>query len=224
MSLQPTITMLVAGLLAVVPSVVQGKAPDGVRPLLVVGREELLEALPKGTLLLHEPEAIEQFLETLDGAPPDWTAIYDAHGSGHDERLFALNRQRDGLRGNGLRKQQALAQQVTFFWSGELSDYDARSGGFRVAIGPKVIATQWGLVRFKPEGLPSELIAIPSPGLRESLRRKLAKGERIEVDLAISGRLVPDESIIYDFAHEEPGRGMVMPIVRVQRVDYLLAR
>lgn len=38
----------------------------------------------------------------------------------------------------------------------------------------------------------------------------------------MTGRLVPEESLIYDFAHEEPGRGMVMPVVRLERVDYLL--
>jgi hypothetical protein len=42
------------------------------------------------------------------------------------------------------------------------------------------------------------------------------------VTVAMTGRLIPEESIIYDFAHEEPGQGMIMPVVRVQRIDYLL--
>jgi hypothetical protein len=40
--------------------------------------------------------------------------------------------------------------------------------------------------------------------------------------VAITGRLLPEESIIYDFAHDEPGQGMVMPVVRVEKIDYLL--
>jgi hypothetical protein len=50
----------------------------------------------------------------------------------------------------------------------------------------------------------------------------MRKGERIEIDVAITGQLIPDESIIYDFAHEEPGQGMVMPVVGVEQVDYML--
>jgi hypothetical protein len=38
----------------------------------------------------------------------------------------------------------------------------------------------------------------------------------------ITGRLLPEESIIYDFAHDEPGQGMVMPVVRVDGLIYLL--
>jgi hypothetical protein len=34
---------------------------------------------------------------------------------------------------------------------------------------------------------------------------------------------VPDEALIYDFAHEEPGQDMVMPMVRVERIAYLMA-
>jgi hypothetical protein len=50
----------------------------------------------------------------------------------------------------------------------------------------------------------------------------VSKGERIEIDVAITGRLLPEESIIYDFAHDEQGQGMVMPVVRAERVDYIL--
>ena len=30
------------------------------------------------------------------------------------------------------------------------------------------------------------------------------------------------ETIIYDFAHDESGQGMVMPVVRAEKIDYLL--
>jgi hypothetical protein len=156
----------------------------------------------------------------LDGEPPDWQALYGLgyHDPGHDERLFALNRERDRRReGNPV-----LRQQVTFVWPGELSGYEPERGGFRVAIGPKVNPTRWGWVRFKADGLPSNLVAIPPANRRELLQRKISNGEKVEIEVAMTGRLIPEESIVYDFAHEEEGRGLVMPVVRIERVEYLM--
>jgi len=212
--------MMGIGLLTAMPSVLLSQPVEGIRPLLAAERSALRSILPSGTQLLHEPAAIEKFLEMLDGAPPEWGIVYGPHGTGHDDRLFALNRLRDRLRAG----REVLTQEVTFFWSGELSSSDPSSGGFRVAIGPKLIPTRWGLVRFKPEDLPSELVAVPQPDLREALRRRMGRGEHIEIEVAMTGRLAPDESIIYDFAHEQPGQGMVMPVVRIERLDYLMVR
>jgi hypothetical protein len=185
---------------------------------LLLAQDALYSILPKGTRLLDDADVIERFLEALDGTPPNWKEVYGYDGVGHDERLFALNRERDRLReGN-----DGLRSRLTFLWSGELSTYDSEKGGFHVAIGPKLILTQWGLVRFKPENMPSNLVAVPPPKLAEQLRIRVSKGERIEVDVAITGWLLLDESIIYDFAHDEPGQGMVMPVVRAERVDYIL--
>jgi len=50
----------------------------------------------------------------------------------------------------------------------------------------------------------------------------VARGESVKVVVAMTGRLVPDEAIIYDFAHEDPGQGMIMPMVQVERIDYLM--
>lgn len=192
----------------------------GKRPLLVLERAGIEAALSRDTRLLIRADAIERFLDELDGAPPDWKAVYGLghHDSGHDERLFELNRERDRRReGN-----PALQQQVTFVWPGELSGYEPESGGFRVAIGPKVNPTRWGWVRFKADGLPSNLVAIPPADRRELLRRKITNGEKVDIEVAMTGRLIPEESIVYDFAHEEEGRGLVMPVVRVERVEYLM--
>ena len=189
---------------------------DGMRPLFT--RDGRTSILPTDVRLLDDADTIERFLEAVDGTPPNWKEVYGDHGEAHGERLFALNRQRDTLREG----HDVLTSQVTFIWSGELSTYDSDSGGFRVAIGPKLIPTRWGVVRFKPDNLPPNLVAIPSPALAESLRTRVSKGERIEIDVAITGRLLPEESIIYDFAHDEPGQGMVMPVVRVEKIDYLL--
>ncbi len=167
---------------------------------------------------MHEPVAIEQFLEALDGSPPDWAALHGAHGDRHDDSLFALNRERDRLRAG----RKALTQRITFLWEGVLSTYVPDKSGFLVAIGPEVIPTKWGLVRVKPESLPAELVAVPPADLRESLQARVARGESVKVVVAMTGRLVPDEAIIYDFAHEDPGQGMIMPMVRVERIDYLM--
>lgn len=199
-----------------------GLEANGVRPLLVPANKDRRSLLPTGARLLDDASEIEAFLEEVDRSQPDWAAVYGADGHGHslDERLFALNRQRDNLReGN-----KVLGRLVTFLWPAALSSYEPRSGGFRLAIGPKMIPTRWGLVRFKPEGLPSNVMVIPSPALREAWRGKGELTAHIEITVAMTGRLVPEESIIYDFAHEEPGRGLIMPVVRVQRLDYLLAR
>ena len=94
--------------------------------------------------------------------------------------------------------------------------------GFLVAVGPEIIATKWGLVRFKPESLYAQPVAVPQNDLRDALKTRVARGESVKVVVAMTGRLVPDESLIYDFAHEDPSQGMIMPMVRVERIDYLL--
>ena len=50
----------------------------------------------------------------------------------------------------------------------------------------------------------------------------MGKGRTIDVLVVMSGRLIPEESIIYDFSHEEEGVGVVMPVVRIEQIDYLL--
>jgi len=217
--------LAVVGLVIAGPSafaVLAGQDRIGVRPLLTPELGQLQSVLPSDTHLLVEAGAIEQFMDQLDGTPPDWAVVYGHghHDSGHDERLFNLNRERDRLREG----KTALQWTVTFLWPGELSGYDPKSGGFSVAVGPKFTPTRWGIVRFKPEELPPNLMAIPNPSQRETLRRKFEKGQHIEVHVAMTGKLIPDESIVYDFSHEEEGRGLIMPVVRIERIDYFLAR
>jgi hypothetical protein len=132
--------------------------------------------------------------------------------------LFTLNRERDAKRAGN----PALTQLITFVWFGELSRYDAEAGGFRIALGPKLTPTRWGLVRFKYVDLQGELVAKASATLRDELEQRLAGGESVDITVAMTGRLIPDESVVYDFSHDQEGLGVIMPVVKVERLDYLL--
>jgi len=213
---------VIAALFLTVGAVGEGWAEDaiGTRPLLTIARKDLHTILPPDCHILINPDSIEQFLDALDRNPPDWGLVY---GHGHhdhalDERLFTLNRERDAKRAGN----PALRQLIAFVWFGELSRYDADAGGFRVALGPKLTPTRWGVVRFKYEDFQGELVAKASATLRGELEQRFARGESVDITVAMTGRLIPDESVVYDFSHEQDGLGVIMPVVKVERLDYLL--
>src|SRR5580765_2257112 len=215
---------VIVNLVLTVGSVGNGWAEDtiGTRPLLTIGYKDLARILPPDCRILIDPSSIEQFLDALDGSPPDWGVVY-GHGHldpDHDERLFMLNRERDAKRVG----KEALRWTVVFLWSADLSRYDPTTGGFSLAIGPIFTPTRWGVVRFKPEEVPSNLVVIPNPSTRDVLRRQLEAGRKIGIEIAMVGRLIPDESIVYDFSHDEEGVGIIMPVVRIERVEYLMVR
>ena len=199
-----------------------GRAEDalGARPLLTIPPKDLPTILPPNSHILIDPRSIEQFLDALDKTPPDWGLVYGRghHDSARDERLFTLNRERDAKRAGN----PALTQLITFVWFGELSRYDAEAGGFRVALGPKFTPTRWGVVRFKYEHFQGDLVAKASATLRGELEQRFARGESVDVTVALTGRLIPDESVLYDFSHDQEGLGVIMPVVKVERLDYLL--
>ena len=193
----------------------------GIQPLLRLNPSDLQAQLPPDIHLLIEPAAIERFLTFMDGLPPDWAKVY---GQGHhdpelDERLFKLNRERDAQR----QRVHAMPGRIAFLWSGELSAFDPETGGFRVALGPKFILTRWGVVRFKYEDLPGNLIAVVPADQREALKATIEQGRLAEIDVVMAGRLIPGESIVYDFSHEEEGMGLIMPVVRVDQLLYLIS-
>ena len=132
--------------------------------------------------------------------------------------MFTLNRERDAKRAGN----SALTQLITFVWLGELSRYDAEAGGFRVVVGPKHTPTRWGVVRFKYEDLQGELVAKASATLRGELEQRFARGETVDITVAMTGRLIPEESVVYDFSHDQEGLGVIMPVVKIERLDYLL--
>jgi hypothetical protein len=211
-----------AVLLLTAGSVGEGWAEDslGVRPLLTIAPKDLHTILPPAAHILIDPRSIEQFLDALDKAPPDWGLVYGHghHNPARDERLFTLNRERDAKRAGN----PVLTQLITFVWFGELSRYDAKAGGFHVALGPKFTPTRWGVVRFKYEYFQGDLVAKASETLQGKLEQRFARGESVDIIVAMTGRLIPDESILYDFSHDQEGLGVIMPVVKVERLDYLL--
>lgn len=214
-------TLCAAALLlltCLVPTAVRAEGVTGIQPL----HRELsaaLASLPPQSRLLVDPESIEQFLTALDGHPPDWVTVYGQghHDPGHDERLFALNRERDAHRVGNV----ALQWVVVFMWLGDLSRFDEEAGGFRVALGPKFTRTGWGDVRFKHEDLPATLVAVAGDETPD-LKARLQQGERIDIDVLMAGRLIEEESLVYDFSHEAEGEGLIMPVVRIEAVAFML--
>ena len=215
---------IIAVLFLSVGSAGAGWAEDalGTRPLLTIARKDLHTILPPECHILIDPHSIEQFLDALDGNPPNWDAVYGHghHDPDNDERLFTLNRERDAKRAG----KKALRWTVVFLWSAELSRYDPTTGGFNLAIGPILTPTRWGVIRFKPEEVPSNLVVIPDPSTREILQRQINAGRKIDIAIAMMGHLTPEESLVYDFSHDEEGVGIIMPVVRIERVEYLPAR
>ena len=213
---------VIAVFLLIMGPIGEGRAEEGIgtSPLLKISPKDLARILPPDSHLLVDPPSIEQFLDALDGAPPDWAKVYGHghHDPDHDERLFRLNRERDAKRAGN----PALTHLVTFLWFGELSRYDPEAGGFRVVLGPRFTATRWGLVRFKYEDLSGDLVAKTSEALRSELEHRIARGEPVDVTVAMTGRLIPDEPVVYDFSHDQEGLGLIMPVVKVERLDHLL--
>ena len=217
--LTPLLPCLLLSGLFLVPSPVRSEDVTGLRPLRTIPLTRLDSILPVGTHVLVERNAIEAFLVALEGAPPDWATVYGHghHDLGHDERLFNLNRERDAVReGNSV-----LNWYVAFVWPGELSQFDPTTKSYAVAVGPEFNSTPWGMVRFKPEEFPSNLRVSPDKKLAGRISRSLAKHEKVEVLVVMAGVLIPSESVIYDFSHDQEGVGLIMPVVRVAQVEVL---
>lgn len=192
----------------------------GIAPLQFLNSGQFAAVLSEDILFLDDAPSIETFLTVLDGQPPDWPTVYGQghHDPGHDDRLFALNRERDARRAGN----PSLLRRIAFRWSGELSRFDPEAQGFSVALGPVFTSTRWGQVRFKPDDLPGELKAIPPADALAGLQRGIAAGQAVELAVIIIGRLIPEESIVYDFSHDQEGLGLIMPFVHVEEVRYVL--
>ena len=207
--------------LIILPATIQAEDGIGVRPLRAIPLAKLASIVPSDTHILIKQSAIEAFLAALEGTPPDWATVYGHghHDPEHDDRLFNLNRERDAAReGN-----PALNRRVAFVWPGELSQFDPDTKSYAVAVGPEFNATGWGMVRFKPEEFPSNLRVRPEKQLAGRISRSLTKHEKVPVSVVMVGTLIPSESIIYDFSHEQEGGGLIMPVVRVEQTEVLFS-
>ena len=192
--------------------------PSGIAPLRVISEPTLHSIIENGVRPLVTAREQELYLQELDGSPPNWDQLHDEEGEEMGGRLFVFNRERDEVReGHAL-----LTQRIAFVWSGFLRTYQPQHNGFSVAMGPELTPTEWGIVRFKPIGLPDEMVAVPSPDILPSLQAKLSAGETVEVGILFTGRLVPYESIMYGISHDGSEQGMVLPFVQIEGVEYFL--
>lgn len=208
--------------LLLVPFSIRSEDATGLRPLRTIPLPQLNSFLPSGTHILVERSAIEAFLKALEGVPPNWVTVYGGghHDPGHDDRLFDLNRERDLAR----EENPVLNWRVAFVWPGELSTLDSDNQSYAVAVGPEFTATSWGLVRFKPEDMPGNLHVRSDKKLADRINRRFAKHQKVHVTVVMVGTLIPSESIIYDFSHDEEGVGLIMPVVRVEQVEVVMMK
>ena len=131
--------------------VAQAEPPSGVQPLQPLHGSPvhsfMTDPSVRPLLIALEQEA---FLIELEEQPPEWDQLHDPPGEEHGARLFDLNRKRDDLR----EEHPLLNQRIAFLWSGFLREYHDGHQGFTVVMGPHPTQTSWGIVRFKPTGLP----------------------------------------------------------------------
>ncbi len=195
------------------------EAPEGIRPLNLL-EKPIDTVIPADVIFLNESNAAEQFLAKLDNHPPDWTYLYGKNVDERYDRLFEESEKRDALRvGN-----PNLTQPIAFLWDGFLTRVRDDNPGFGVSIGPRQIQTSWGIVRFKLANEPIEMTAMPPPKLFEALKTKRARKEEVAIIILYRGRLIPEESLMYDFSTKKEGEGMILPIVELTHVDYFLPK
>jgi hypothetical protein len=199
------------------PPLIRAEPPSGVQPLHQLNKTNahtlIKDSSVRPLLTASEQEA---FLFELEQEPPQWKQLHDPPGDEHGARLFVLNRHRDEVReGHPL-----LNQSIAFVWSGLLHEYHDTHNGFKVVMGPRPTQTRWGIVRFKPTGLPNEMVAIPSPALVTYINERIAQGKPPEIGILFTGTLIPWESIIYGFSHDGLEQGMIMPVVHIEGVSY----
>jgi hypothetical protein len=60
--------------------------------------------------------------------------------------------------------------------------------------------------------------------VQAELERRFRQGESVDITVAMTGRLIPEESVTYDFSHDQAGLGVIMPVVKVERLDYVLMK
>ena len=197
----------------------QSEITYGIQPLLELEDQSIQSFIPSSIQTLMMSEEIEHFLQQLEHSPPDWSQLQHPNIREQSERLFRFNRRRDKTRS----KANALIEQsVAFLWTGILRQYLPKYHGFSLALGPELTQSSWGIIRFKPINLPDYLVAIPTPAMREDLLYRQQQGEPLEITVVCIGTLIPDESLIYAFSHDDHNAGMILPVVSIQNLMYFL--
>lgn len=191
----------------------------GIQPLVELEQQFIIDFIPPSIQPLVSSKEIERFLRNLEIEPPDWTQLHHADITEQSERISQFNRQRDRARST---KNTLKEEPIAFLWEGILRRYLPEYQGFSVALGPKLTNSSWGIIRFKPINLPDYLVAIPSLDLRKQLLIRQKQEEQLEIIVIFIGTLVPDESLIYGFSHDGHQKGMIMPVVSVQKMLYIL--
>jgi hypothetical protein len=171
-------------------------------------------------MFLNQPKITEQFLVQLEGHPPDWTYLFGKNVDERYDRLFDESEKRAAQRVGNLN----LEQPIAFLWDGFLTNFREDKAGFGVSIGPRQIHTSWGIIRFKLANEPFEMTAIPSPEIIDEILKKRARQEEVEILILYQGKLIPEESLMYDFSTEIEGEGMILPIVELTHVAYFLPK
>ena len=201
-----------------VPTIGFTEPPSGIAPLKVLSNTTIKASIPPGIRTLITPLEQQNFFRQLEGSPPNWLALHNQPGEEHGERIFSFNRTRDEERED----HPLLKQRIAFLWSGVLRKHQTDLQGFTVAMGPVLTQTAWGIVRFKPVGLPNEMIAVPPSNLLPKLKAKVANQEEVEIVILFVGKFVPNESLMYAFSHDGSEEGMIMPFVQIETVHYFL--
>ena len=191
----------------------------GIQPLQNLRGQPAYSILPASVRPLLSSHEQEDFLRELEGIPPDWDMLHSENMTEQSERLFRLNRQRDKARTVHSR---LLRLPIAFIWSGVLRQFEPEFQGFKVALGPEITSTGWGLVRFKPLEIPSFMIAtVPSNVLNDDTVDKKIK-EGLEIGILFIGHLTENESLIYAFSHDDNREGMILPVVNITELKYFL--
>lgn len=192
--------------------------PEGIRPLIVLDKP-VDTVIPSGVMFLNEPNITEQFLTKLEGQPPDWKYLFGKNVDERYDRLFDESEKRDVRRADN----PNLEQSIAFLLDGFLTRVRDDKPGFAVSIGPRQIQTSWGIVRFKIANQPFEMTAMPSTELFKDLKQKRDRKEEMAILIVFQGKLIPEESLMYDFSTAKEGEGMILPIVELTQVDYVLS-
>lgn len=190
----------------------------GIQPLNDLQGRSPHSLVPDPFRPLLTSQELEVYLGQLEGTPPPWKELSSPNMTRQSERLFQFNRHRDKVRENQL---QLLQQPIAFVWTGELRRYDDEYKGFRIALGPEIIHTSWGMVRFKPRDIPDYMIATIAPSeMNDSMPEGFKAPGSGDIGILFMGTLVESESIMYAFSHDGDHEGMILPVVNITAIKY----